>query len=215
MFNFNLQEMLIRIPALIIAFTVHELVHGLTAYLLGDSTAKEDGRLSLNPLRHLDPLGFIFILFFRFGWAKPVMVNLGNLKNPKWDYALISVAGPLSNLLLAFIGTLIFVPLITNIGIIPMGGFWANFVYGFIHINIVLLVFNMLPIPPLDGSKFFSVWLPEQMYHAFHTSFARVGFLILMIFMFAGITGNIIGPMIETIISALLNLAVNIYGAFN
>ena len=209
--NFNMAELLIRVPVLLFAFSVHELFHGLAAYMLGDSTAKRDGRLSLNPLRHIDPLGFLCVIFLRFGWAKPVMVDTNNLKNPKWDFAVISVAGPLSNLMMAFIGVMLLIPLL-NFGYISHEGYAIRVFYEFIWLNIVLAVFNMLPIPPLDGSKFFTVWLPDRLYYAFQNIFSRLGFFVLILMMWLGITANIIVPVIGAIFGGMVDMANGIYG---
>ena len=155
--NASMNQILMFLPALILAFSVHELAHGLTAYALGDSTAKEDGRLSLNPIRHIDPLGLVFIILVGFGWAKPVMVNPNNLRNPKVHMALIAAAGPVSNFILAFLSFMLLVPLVRNFNLSPT---LTDLFIRFSSINIVLAVFNLLPVPPLDGSKIIAGYFP-------------------------------------------------------
>ncbi len=142
--------------AVLVAVTFHEFSHGAVAYLLGDPTAKEQGRLSLNPLKHLDVFGTLMFVIFKFGWGKPVPVNHHYFKNPKWGMAFVSLAGPLSNFLIAAIlGLLLKTGLITGL---------AGYVVGSIaFINIILGVFNLLPLPPLDGSRLVSAILPEPL----------------------------------------------------
>ena len=158
MFGFDLQEILLLLPGIIIGLTVHEFCHAFAAYKLGDNTAKEMGRLTLNPIKHIDPIGFLFIIFARFGWAKPVQFNPGNLRNYRRDKALIAAAGPASNLVLV----LIFAGLSRLCYFIASGNLSIN-LYIFITyifvisrfavmINLGLMIFNLLPIPPLDGS---------------------------------------------------------------
>lgn len=152
--NFFGPEMLLRIPALLIAITFHEFAHARVSYSLGDPTPKQTGRLSLNPLAHLDPVGLLMLWIFRFGWAKPVQINPYYYKDPKKGVLLVSLAGPLSNLVLAFF-TLIFLKLdfITS-------SFAVNFVYILFVYNLGLAVFNLIPVPPLDGSKILVNLLP-------------------------------------------------------
>ena len=208
-FNLNLQMMLFRLPALIIALTFHEFAHGFAAYLLGDITAKRDGRLSFNPLKHIDPLGMILIIVAGFGWAKPVMVNPYNLKNPKQDMAIIAVAGPIANFILAFLFMLLFVFLDITIGRTSANINLFRFVSVLVQINIVLGVFNLLPIPPLDGSKLFGILLPDQLYFRY-ISF-RYGFFILMILIFTGTTASIMSPFMEAIINVFSRAALFIF----
>ncbi|HEX2938311.1 MAG TPA: site-2 protease family protein [Ruminiclostridium sp.] len=149
---------------LIIAFPVHEIAHAYTAYKLGDPTAKNQGRFSLNPLKHLDPLGTICILLFQFGWAKPVPVNPNNFKNRKGGMAVTAISGPLSNLILAFISIILrFVLALAGSG---MNANLYNTVDTFLdysaQINIGLCIFNLLPLPPLDGSDILLFFLPER-----------------------------------------------------
>lgn len=150
------ERILLTLPAVIIGLTVHEYSHALAAYWLGDSTAKEQGRLSFNPLRHIDPFGMIFLIFAGFGWAKPVQFDPANLKNLRRDRALIALAGPVSNLLLGFLGGLVI-----RLLIIPMGAgsgipeIPSVMLFYFVMINFGLFVFNILPLPPLDGSHIF------------------------------------------------------------
>ncbi len=166
---------LLRVPSVLIALTVHELCHGYAAYKLGDTTARDMGRLSLNPLRHLTLLGCVCMLFFGFGFAKPVPINVRQFKKPKRDMALTALAGPLSNLCLATIGIIAESILETVINSNPeltmaQGyGYWLlyvayNFTYVFYMLNIGLAVFNMIPVPPLDGSRIFLSFLPKKLY---------------------------------------------------
>lgn len=163
--------------AALIALTVHEVAHGYAAYKLGDNTAKNMGRLTLNPLKHLDPIGTICMIFFRIGWAKPVPVNARNLRKPKRDFALVAVAGPATNLIIAFFSaglymlfTLLFRERIID-GLISGGDFTSNlllnilnFTAVFYSVNIGLGIFNLIPIPPFDGSRIAHVFLPEKIY---------------------------------------------------
>ncbi|MBQ4585560.1 MAG: site-2 protease family protein [Clostridia bacterium] len=162
-------ELAISAPVVLIALTVHELCHGLCAYWLGDPTAKYAGRLTLNPLKHLDPIGAICLLLFRYGWAKPVPVNTRYFKRPRLYMALTSFAGPLSNLILAFVGAFFYVLSVYVGNFAPDEGFlhiicliWVNFSYYFVFLNISLAIFNLLPIPPLDGSNILFSFLPES-----------------------------------------------------
>ena len=152
----DIQQRLISIPGVIIALTIHEFSHALAAYKLGDITVKEDGRLTLDPFKHIDIIGLIFFIFAGFGWAKPVRFYPDLLKNPRRDKAIIAAAGPFSNLILVVLFLFIIIVLmtfniyderVTNIvnSVIDVLTNWAS-------INIVLFIFNMLPIPPLDGS---------------------------------------------------------------
>ena len=166
MFEDFLRTIVFVLPACLIAIIVHEASHGLTSYMLGDPTPKEEGRLSLNPMRHLDFLGTLSLLIFHFGWAKPVNVRPEYYKNKKLGMFLVALAGPLANFIVAFIGVFFL-----GIVIKTSNGEYSRvteylynlFLYIFI-INIGLGVFNLIPIPPLDGSKILGVILPSETY---------------------------------------------------
>ena len=143
------EVLLLLVPVLIFALCFHEFAHAWVAYKLGDPTAKQSGRLTLNPLAHLDPMGSLMILIIGFGYAKPVPVDARYLKNPRTDMMKVAFAGPAANLLLAFVGG-------TIIRAHIVGGSLILMLYLFTQINIMLAVFNMMPIPPLDGSQIFS-----------------------------------------------------------
>lgn len=150
--SFDLQTIISICIAFAVAITVHECAHAWVANLLGDPTAKHEGRLSLNPLRHLDPLGTLTLILFRFGWGKPVPVNSYNLRHPLRDNALISLAGPASNLITAAV----LVVIVKHILILfsgPIAEFVMQTAVITVSINIVLMLFNLIPLPPLDGSK--------------------------------------------------------------
>lgn len=155
---------LIVLVAVLTAMTIHEFAHGFTAYKLGDNTARFDGRLSLNPLDHLDPFGFLMLALFGFGWAKPVPVMTRNFKKPKRDFALTSLAGPLSNFVLAFLTSFLTV----LFGFLSFGGSPAmaalySVFYYMTLFNIGLGLFNLIPLPPLDGSNVLMCILPNHL----------------------------------------------------
>lgn len=207
----NFSELIYWIPSVIVALTVHELSHGLAAYFLGDKSVKDDGRLSLNPIRHIDPIGFICLLVMQFGWAKPVMIDTRNFKDPKNDMAITAFSGPLSNLLLAMVCFLITTPLeILYAGSSPIVVHLYVFLLYLIRINIILAVFNMLPFPPLDGSKVFGVALPDRLYFKMMSA-DRIGFIILMIMIITGAFGTIFSPIIQALHNAMSSFAQAIY----
>ena len=148
-----MEVLIILLPILIFSLCFHEFSHAYIAYRLGDHTAARNGRLTLNPLAHLDPIGSLMILFVGFGWAKPVPINPVNFSNPRVDMIKVAFAGPASNLILAFLGGMII--RFINITGIMLGGVSVQIIYFFMYINIALAVFNMLPVAPLDGSQIF------------------------------------------------------------
>ena len=152
-FRLPLEVLIILLPILIFSLCFHEFSHGYVAYRLGDHTAARSGRLTLNPLAHLDPIGSLMILFVGFGWAKPVPVNPINFSNPRVDMMKVAFAGPASNLILAFIAGLMI--RLTNYSELMNNGILYQTLYVFSFINIALAVFNMLPVAPLDGSQIF------------------------------------------------------------
>lgn len=191
------------LPILIVTLTVHELCHGLAAYALGDKTAKEQGRLSLNPLKHIDPVGFIMLLAFGFGWAKPVGVDLRNLSKPKRDFALVAAAGPFSNFLLAFLCALITVILYYASA---LGTLADTILMYAVSINLGLGVFNMLPIPPLDGSRLLAAFLPDKAY----TKYLQLGrYGMLLVFALAAFGGfsDVLGNAIYSLFQAMFTAA--------
>jgi Zn-dependent protease len=158
----SLEELIYLIIALVVAISVHEAAHAFVAYKLGDPTAKHHGRLTLNPLKHLDPLGTIMLFVARFGWGKPVPVNPHNFQNPVRDSALTALAGPMSNFAVALICSIPikYFPQALPEPIIML--VWVT-----LNLNILLGVFNLLPFPPLDGSKIFAVFVPQKHHNAY------------------------------------------------
>lgn len=192
---------LMRIPAILFAISVHESAHAWVAYKLGDPTAKNAGRISLNPLRHLNPVGMIMMLLVGFGWASPVMINAGKFKKPKVGMAVSSLAGPLSNLLLGFIGAAGMV-LTVQFGDLSLRIIQALVLFFnvFISLNVSLAVFNLIPIPPLDGSRILLLFLPERVYFKImrYEQYILIALIILMV-------TDIITVPISSISGAIIN----------
>ena len=186
----SLLEIVSRVLILLIALPVHELAHAVAAYRLGDVTSRDYGRLSLNPLDHLDPIGALLILLYGFGWAKPVPVNpygLYRSRNSTIGFALVAAAGPLSNL---FLAALFAIPV--RLDLIPQG--WPQeLVVGFVLINIALAVFNLIPIPPLDGSRIAVAVLPPQ-WGEYILRLEPFGIMIVLLLSFVGVIGLLMGP---------------------
>ena len=188
---FDIQGLILSAPAILFGLTIHEFSHGWVAWRLGDPTAKMMGRLTLNPLKHLDPIGTIALFLFRFGWAKPVPIDPRNFRHPTRDMAISGLAGPAANLLTAAVSGLILRVLI----LFHVGGFLATLAMYFV-------LFNLIPIPPLDGSRLLYHLLPPNL-AAGYARLERYGFIILMGVIFLGQVTNVnllwlyMGPLLR------------------
>ena len=185
----DLGDMVLRVVAILICLIIHEVSHGLAAYQLGDPTAKENHRLSLNPLRHLDLFGTLMMVVVGFGWAKPVPVDPRYFKKPKQGMAITALAGPLSNFVLAFLAAIAVNWLSGAMAVKGQGGVLltaARFFYLLVLLNIGLGVFNLIPFPPLDGSKVLAMFLPDRAYVRW-MQLERYGMFVLMLLLFTGV----------------------------
>ncbi|NLW42340.1 MAG: site-2 protease family protein [Tissierellia bacterium] len=194
--NKNPIETAIYVISFIIAVVFHEYAHGYAAYKLGDPTAKHAGRLTLNPLAHVDPVGLLAMLIFRIGWAKGVPINPLYFKKRKRDTIIVSIAGIVTNFLIAIIASILF-----RLTIIPNSYFY-QFLFILAYVNIMLGVFNLLPFPPLDGSKILFSLLPNKIEY-FFTKNERYFYLILMILIFTNRISSIIWPIVTKIVEVL------------
>lgn len=183
--DFNIKLMLIEVPVILFALTVHEFSHAWVAGLLGDDTAKRQGRLTLNPLAHLDVLGTVLMFIVGFGWAKPVPVNPLNFKNPRKGMLLVAVAGPVSNLLMAIAAGLILRSGVLGIVASSLTGPLVVVIILTLQFGIALAVFNMIPLPPLDGSRVLYGLLPERQAYAY-SRFEPYGMIVLFGLFFFG-----------------------------
>jgi Zn-dependent protease len=207
--DIDFQELLITFTVLIASLTVHEAAHAWTANKLGDPTARMLGRLTLNPAVHVDPIGTIVFPLLALltgipllGWAKPVPVDMRHLRHPRRDFAIIAAAGPISNLLLAAAGALVFAVWTADAST-PARGLLALGVLQFVLLNVLLAAFNMIPIPPLDGGNVLMGVLPERL----ALSMERIrpwGFLVLYLLMFSGVLSAIIFPVQRAVLNILL-----------
>ncbi len=188
----DISILLLSALAALVTLTVHEFSHGLMAYKLGDPTAKLNGRLTFNPLRHIDPVGALCMVLFHFGWARPVPINTRYFKKPRRDIALCALAGPLSNIILAFISGLFYLLLLNAFSGVRFESRFAAaavqfliiFVYLLQSINIGIAIFNLIPVPPLDGSRILGSLLPPKAYYSYmryerQLYFALLGWLLL------------------------------------
>lgn len=193
----NYLDIIIYAIAFIIAVVFHEYAHGYAAYKLGDNTAKDMGRLTLNPIKHIDPIGLISMVIFRVGWAKGVPVNSFYFKNRKRDMLIVSSAGIITNIGIAIIAAMLF-------KFLPI---WNEILFTFlvylVLANIMLAIFNLLPFPPLDGSKIVASILPERMERFMYRN-ERYFYIILMGLIFTGSISKIINPILDIVIGVLL-----------
>ena len=195
-------SLLISIPGLLLAITFHEFAHGYAAYLMGDRTAKYDGRLSLNPLRHIDPIGALCMLIFRFGWAKPVPINPYNFKNQRLGVITVSLAGPFANFILGFLICIIyyFIAFFARSDSLIMEFSESIFLYS-TFMNTGLMIFNLIPIPPLDGSKVLMEFLPPKAKYSMYRYERYFGIILLLVVYLGTLT-----PILSTLQGYVLSL---------
>ncbi|MBQ9687216.1 MAG: site-2 protease family protein [Oscillospiraceae bacterium] len=204
-FSYLLSIILAVIPSLI-CITLHELSHGLVAYRLGDDTAKNAGRLTLNPLRHLDPMGLLMMVVFRFGWAKPVPVNMFRFKNPKRGMAITALAGPLSNVVITLVFLLLYGALYIPLEGSAAGEYFLEMLELTAYISLGFAVFNMLPFPPLDGSKVLFSLMSDEGYRKL-MRYERYGSLALLLLVWTGILGRPLSTAVRYLYRLLVPLA--------
>lgn len=205
-----MQDLIWAIPGLLLAITVHEYAHGRMAYQLGDPTAAMAGRLTLNPLSHLDPIGALMFWIFRFGWAKPVPVNPGYFKDPRQGMLLVAAAGPLANFITAFLVLVVVMLLPARV----LAGTALGSVMGLaVWYNIFLGLFNLIPIPPLDGSKILRNVLPYSAAQAMD-QLETYGWLILILMIYLGAFRLILMPLAQQIYGVLAFMARLLTGGF-
>lgn len=198
---------LYTLPALLISLSIHEYAHAWMAYKQGDITQKIRGRLSLDPFKHIDPMGFLCIALFGVGWGKPVMIDDRNFKNRAKGTMLTALAGPVSNLLLALLFTivlklLIMTGVLTTVATTTIGGiFFTMFLYT-IQFNIIFGIFNLIPLPPLDGSKVLEYFLPQKLKGIMYT-LERYSFIIILVIFCTNIASYIINPAYNLILKFL------------
>lgn len=211
----NLTDYIYIVVAALFAIILHEIAHGLVSTWLGDPTPKRQGRLSLNPLKHLDPIGTLCLIFFHVGWAKPVVVNPDYYKNKKRGMALVALAGPLMNFLLAIFSIIIMAIFVkvnaySNVLIIIY-----NFLLYFSVINLGLGIFNLIPIPPLDGSRILGAFLKDDTYEQY-MKYERYGFIIIAILLaLSSLRGNgtsFISELVDIIFNFIFRLVLKIFG---
>ena len=190
----TVEIILLFLPGFLVGLTVHEAAHAISAKWLGDSCSEKMGRVSLNPMKHLSPMGTLAMMFLGFGWGRPVIVNLYNFKKPKFYYLLSSLAGPVSNLLLSAIA----------LGIIYLrpNAIIMRMCLSVYLVNAILATVNLLPIPPLDGSKIWPCLIPG-MQPVISGKWSRIWMGVLIVMIYTGATGKIIGPVIGFLFTLL------------
>jgi Zn-dependent protease len=199
-------RLVLQLPALLLAVTIHEVAHGLVADRLGDPTARLSGRLTLNPLPHIDLLGALALILVGFGWAKPVPVNAYNLRHPVRDMAAVAAAGPLANFIVAFLGLLVY-RLLVPVDTLPSVVEPLRTVMAMVFLlNVGLGVFNLIPLPPLDGGHFLPYFFPRASWGAIH-KLEQYGPIILILAVFSGVTRYVVGPAIALVQSVLIWLS--------
>ncbi|WP_144460161.1 site-2 protease family protein [Siminovitchia fortis] len=210
---FPLEQIPLVAAVLLIAFTVHEFAHAFTAYKFGDPTAKDQGRLTLNPIHHLDPIGTLLIFIAGFGWARPVPVNRYHFKNPRLAGIFVSLMGPISNFALAVLGTaILFILMVTGVaGQLPI--FVTQFFNLFVWMNVLLFVFNLLPVPPLDGYRIIEDLVSPSL-RAKMTQYEQYGSLIFLILVITPLSHYTIRPILNTVVPFFVNSIQSVFVMF-
>ena len=202
----RLASTLARLVVWCTAIPLHESAHGLVSYWLGDPTAKEAGRITLNPLKHLDGTGMIALLIVGIGWAKPVPINVSYYKNRKLGMALSALAGPVSNLLLAFMMMIILKMVLMTIGAVGISREAGNFIITVLYMmcatNVMLSIFNMLPFPPFDGSRIYLIALPERWYFGI-MKYERIMMAVVFLLLMTGILDPVLSFASNSVIDFL------------
>ena len=193
------------IPSLI-CITLHELSHGLCACALGDDTAKRKGRLTLNPLRHLDPMGLLMIVIFHFGWAKPVPVNPNNFQHPKRDMALTSLAGPAANAMITLVFLLLYGALFIPLSSGGAGRYILQMLQLTAYISLALAIFNLIPLPPLDGSKILFSALSDEGYWKL-MRYERYGSILLLLLVWTGVLSKPLSQAVRSLFNGLIPIS--------
>jgi len=206
------------IPALI-CITLHELSHGFVAYKLGDPTAKDLGRLTLNPIKHIDLVGLVMMVIFKFGWAKPVPVSMRNFKRPKQYMAITALAGPITNFLIAIVFIVLFGLLYTPLSspdpsVKTAGSTVLEMINQTAYISTALAVFNLVPIPPLDGSKVLFSLMPDKAYEQL-MRYERYGMILLIIFISTSAFDSTVGRVTMLLFNKLITLALFVFQLVN
>lgn len=205
MFDFSLTGLIAGLPGLVIALVIHEYAHAKAADVMGDFTPRMTGRLTLNPMAHIDPIGLIMLLVVRFGWAKPVMINARNFRNWRQGELLVAVAGPVASLIVAFI-SLLAMAVLFKLGMFSEG---VRLVLSMMVLfNINFAIFNMLPLPPLDGSKVLMVLLPGRLAYKL-MSLERYSFIILIFLMMTPFLTMILIPL-QRLVLSVFNLIIGV-----
>ena len=205
MFDFSLTGLIAGLPGLVIALVIHEYAHAKAADVMGDFTPRMTGRLTLNPMAHIDPIGLIMLLVVRFGWAKPVMINARNFRNWRQGELLVAVAGPVANMIVAFI-SLLAMAVLFKLGMFSEG---VRLVLSMMVLfNINFAIFNMLPLPPLDGSKVLMVLLPGRLAYKL-MSLERYSFIILIFLMMTPFLTMILIPL-QRLVLSIFNLIIGV-----
>ncbi|MEJ9210547.1 site-2 protease family protein [Bacillus smithii] len=212
-FAYSFQELPFVIISLVVAFTVHEFAHAAVAYKFGDSTAKDEGRLTLNPVSHLDPIGTLFLLIAGFGWARPVPVNRSRFRNPRLAGVLVSIAGPLSNFLIAFLSYAIMFFFIHSGSGSALPQFFVDLLNMMLWLNLVLFVFNLLPFPPLDGYRIIED-LVTPSFRVKMSQYEQYGALIFLILVITPLDRYTIHPLFNMVVPAILQGFSSLFSPF-
>ena len=210
----RLYSLLLSAPGVLVAITFHEFAHGLAAYKLGDNTAKDEGRLSLNPKDHLDPIGTLMLLVAGFGWGKPVHVDPRNYTRKmsmEKGEAIVSAAGPIMNIILAFIFILIYCVMARFVPVNTVTYVTSQVVFAAATINIGLGIFNLIPLPPLDGSKIIKPFLPTNAKIWFENN-EQIFYIVFIVIWISGIASTIISPVISAVTNGIFSLGKLIVG---